>query len=89
MKAVLFYESGSTPMAAFGAAFPRHKLVFEAFAARAEVLGIGTFAGGREGSMAIFRTRAAAEAFVKEDPFVLEGLVASYAIKDWDDTMLG
>ena len=39
--------------------------------------------------MAIFRTRASAEAFVKEDPFVLEGLVASFAIKDWNDTMLG
>ena len=63
MKAVLFYETGTTPMAAFGAAFPRHKVVYEAFAARGEVLGIGTFAGGRDGSMAIFRDRAAAEAF--------------------------
>ncbi len=89
MKAVLFYETGSTPMAAFGAAFPRHKVVYEAFAARGEVLGIGTFAGGRDGSMAIFRDRAAAEAFVKQDPFVLEGLVEKYSIKDWNDTLIG
>ena len=88
MKAVVFYETGSTPMAAFGAAFPRHKVVYEAFAARGEVLGIGTFAGGRDGSMAIFRDRAAAEAFVKEDPFVLEGLVEKYSIKDWNDTLI-
>jgi uncharacterized protein YciI len=89
MKAVLFYETGATPMAAFGAAFPRHKLVYEAFATRGEVLGIGTFAGGRDGSMAIFRDRDAAEAFVKQDPFVLEGLVAKYSIKDWNDTLIG
>jgi uncharacterized protein YciI len=38
--------------------------------------------------MAIFRTREAAEAFVKEDPFILEGLVASIKIREWDDAML-
>jgi uncharacterized protein YciI len=89
MKAVVFYESGSTPMEAFQAVFPRHKVVFEAFAARGEVLGIGTFEGGRDGSMAIFKDRASAEAFVKQDPFVLEGLVGKHTIKDWNDTMLG
>lgn len=30
--------------------------------------------------MGIFRTRKAAEAFSKGDPFILEGLIKSYAI---------
>jgi hypothetical protein len=38
--------------------------------------------------MAIFRSREAAEAFAKEDPFILEGLVTSYVIRNWKDTML-
>jgi uncharacterized protein YciI len=38
--------------------------------------------------MAIFKTRAAAEAFVKEDPFILEGLVKSFVIRDWNDILL-
>jgi hypothetical protein len=38
--------------------------------------------------MAIFKTREAAEAFVKQDPFILEGLVKSFVIRDWNDTML-
>jgi len=38
--------------------------------------------------MAIFRSREAAEAFVKEDPFILEGLVKSYTIREWGDQML-
>jgi uncharacterized protein YciI len=88
MKAVVFYEPGTTPMEAIMEAYPRHKVVVEAFAARGEILGIGTFAGGREGSMGIFRNRAAAEAFVTQDPFVTEGLVGKYTIKDWNDTML-
>jgi uncharacterized protein YciI len=40
------------------------------------------------GNMAIFTTRAAAEEFVKEDPFILEGLVKSFVIREWNDTML-
>jgi hypothetical protein len=38
--------------------------------------------------MGIFRTRGAAEAFSKQDPFILEGLVKSFVIRDWDDKML-
>jgi uncharacterized protein YciI len=50
------------------------------------VIGIGPFAD--RGNMAIFRTREAAEEFVQQDPFILEGLVKSYAIRDWNDEML-
>ena len=38
--------------------------------------------------MALFRTREAAETFAKEDPFLLEGVVKEYQIKDWGDQML-
>jgi uncharacterized protein YciI len=49
-------------------------------------LGIGPFLDG--GNMAIFKTRDSAEAFAKEDPFILEGLVKSFVIKDWADSLL-
>jgi uncharacterized protein YciI len=68
------------------AVFPRHKAVVEAFVARGDVIGIGPFAD--RGNMAIFRTREAAEAFSRQDPFILEGLVKSFVIHDWNDTML-
>jgi hypothetical protein len=38
--------------------------------------------------MAIFKTREAAEAFTREDPFILEGVVQSFVIKDWRDALL-
>ena len=38
--------------------------------------------------MALFRSRDAAEAFAKSDPFLLEGVVKEYQIKDWGDNML-
>ena len=68
------------------AVYPRHKAVVDQFKARGEVIGIGPFID--RGNMAIFRTREAAEAFSRQDPFILEGLVKSFVIRDWNDTML-
>jgi uncharacterized protein YciI len=86
MKAVVIGEGAGASMEAIMAVYPRHKAVVDAFKARGEVIGIGPFAD--RGNMAIFRSREAAEKFAKEDPFVLEGLVKSYVIRDWNDTML-
>jgi uncharacterized protein YciI len=70
------------------AVYPRHKTFLDQFAARGEVVGVGPFTDPGGGNMALFRTRAAAEAFAKGDPFFLEGLVSEYQIKDWGDQML-
>jgi uncharacterized protein YciI len=86
MKAVVIGESSGASMDAIMAVYPRHKALVDQFIARGEVIGIGPFAD--RGNMGIFRTRAAAEEFVKQDPFALEGLVKSYVIRDWNDTML-
>ena len=68
MKTVLVYEPGTAPMEKIIEAFPRHKVVMDPLIEKKEVLGVGTFGGGKNGSMAIFRTREAAEAFVKLAP---------------------
>jgi uncharacterized protein len=86
MKAVMIGESSGATTEEVMAVYPRHKVVVDVFVARGDVIGIGPFAD--RGNMAIFRSREAAEAFVKQDPFVLEGLVKSYAIRDWNDRML-
>ena len=86
MKAVVIGESSGASMEAIMAVYPRHKAVVDTFINIGEVIGIGPFTD--RGNMAIFKTREAAEAFVKQDPFIQEGLVKSFAIRDWDDTML-
>jgi uncharacterized protein YciI len=70
------------------AVFPRHKAFLDPFIERGEVVGVGPFTDGGGGNLALFRTRAAAEAFAKGDPFVLEGLVREYQVRDWGDQML-
>jgi hypothetical protein len=86
MKAVIIGEPSGASREAIMAVYPRHKAVVDAFKARGEVLGIGPFAD--LGNMGIFRTREAAEEFAKQDPFILEGLIKTFVIRDWSDTML-
>jgi uncharacterized protein YciI len=86
MKAVVIGESSGATMETIMGVYPRHKAIVEKYIARAEVIGIGPFSD--MGNMAIFKTRAAAEQFVTEDPFILEGIVRSFVIKDWNDSML-
>ena len=86
MKAVLIGEPSGATLDQIMAVYPRHKAVVDEYIAAGHVIGIGPFADF--GNMAIFRTRAAAEAFAARDPFILEGLVKSFAIRDWNDGLL-
>jgi uncharacterized protein YciI len=70
------------------AIFPRHKAFLDQFVARGEVVGVGPFTDTSGGNMALFRSREAAEAFGKGDPFLLEGVVKEYQIREWADRML-
>ena len=88
MKTVVFYRS-SSEMEKARALFPAHKARLDAFHARGDLIAVGAWADPREGAMAIFRSRAAAEEFIREDPFVVQGVVASHEIKDWNEIYLG
>jgi uncharacterized protein YciI len=85
--AVIGISAGKT-RAEVMAVYPRHKAFLDPFVARGEVVGVGPFTDPGGGNMGLFRTRAAAEAFAKDDPFLLEGLVKEYQIRDWGDQML-
>jgi len=87
MKAVVIGIGNGAGMEAIMAVYPRHKAVVDTFVARGEVIGIGPFTD-KGGNMAIFRSREAAERFVEQDPFILEGLIKSYEIREWADQML-
>jgi uncharacterized protein len=54
------------------------------------LLAVGAFANPqKDGSMGIFKTKELAEAFIKQDPFVLEGLVGKVTIQEWNEIYLG
>ena len=89
MKFVLLYESADDVTARAPAVFPAHLARIRQFHARGEILMIGTFGDPQgHGAMAIFPTREAAEDFVADDPFRLEGVIKSYEIREWNEILV-
>lgn len=87
MKAVVIGEGSGATMGTIMAVYPRHKINADKYIQRGDVIGIGPFAD-KSGNMAIFTTLEAAEQFVTEDPFILEGIIKSFVIREWDDNLL-
>jgi uncharacterized protein YciI len=88
MKYVLLYESADDVAAKAPQHFPAHLARITEFQRRGEILMVGTFGDAqRHGAMGIFPTREAVEAFVADDPFVLNGVVRSYEIREWNEIL--
>jgi uncharacterized protein len=80
VRYVLFYESGDLSLAAGN--FPAHQATYTEFMARGVLLSLGPFTD-RSGSIAVFATQEAAEEFVAADPFVANGVVSKWYIREW------
>ena len=85
---MLLYVASPQGRARIPEVFPRHGAYIREFESRrpAELLSIGPLAepaADEPGAMGVFATREAAETFVAGDPFVTEGVVASWTIRTW------
>jgi len=89
MKYVLRYTAvdGFLPLAQEN--FPAHSARAQEFAARGVLLMIGVLDEPMNGdAMAVFTTRSAAEEFVAGDPFVLNGVVAEWTVRPWNEALV-
>ncbi len=87
-KFVLLYESADDVMEKAPAHYPAHSARLDEFHRDGTLLMVGAFGDPQsEGSMAIFTTREAAEAFIAEDPFVLNGVVRGWQIREWHEAL--
>ncbi|HKC59881.1 MAG TPA: YciI family protein [Myxococcales bacterium] len=88
MKYVLLYEAADDFLAKVPAHIDAHRALWRQFHGQGTLLMVGPFtdqpAGG---AMGIFTTRPAAEAFVKADPFVRQGVVARWTIREWKEVL--
>jgi uncharacterized protein YciI len=88
VKYVLSYESpADLDVEDLRAHFPGHRARWAVFQVPGTLLLIGPYAN-REGALAVFTTQEAAEEFAAPDPFVLNGLVANWHIKAWNEALL-
>ncbi len=88
MKYVVTYESADNVRSKAPAHDPAHAARAREFHGRRDVLMIGIFADPQQdGAMGIFSTREAAEEFVKDDPFVVHGVVRAWHIREWNEVL--
>jgi len=90
MKYVLLYESAPDFRSKIPANIDAHRALWKTFNSDGRLLLVGPFtdepAGG---AMGVFSTRAAAEDFVRLDPFVTSGLVSKWTIREWNEALGG
>lgn len=89
MKYVLFYEAADDFMAKVPAHFEAHRALWGRFHGEGTLLMVGPFTDAPAGgAMAVFATRAAAEAFAAADPFVVHGVVARWNVREWKEVLV-
>ena len=87
---VVFYETNPDAVGLIPEQYPAHRARVDEFHARGELVMVGTFGDPiAEGSMAVFRTREAAEEFVADDPFVTSGVVGRWYLREWNEVLSG
>jgi hypothetical protein len=87
-KYVLWYQSADDVAEHAPVHYPAHAEWMQPFIANGTLLMIGPFADPQsEGSMALFTTREAAEEFVEGDPFVKNGVVKFWTIREWNEAL--
>jgi uncharacterized protein YciI len=88
MKHVMRYTAVEDFLPLAAADGPAHVQRLHEFHDRGVLLMAGPMQGPMNGdALAVFTTREAAEEFVAGDPFVLNGVVASWEIRPWDEVL--
>lgn len=89
MKAVLHYVSAADVASKAPAHFAAHSARAREFHSQGRLLMIGIFDDVQnDGAMAVFTSREAAEEFAAGDPFVLNGVVADWQVRDWREILV-
>jgi uncharacterized protein len=87
---VLLYTAADDVLTNAPPHFPAHRARLDEFHARGTLLAVGTFGNPQdEGSMAIFTTRESAEEFARDDPFVVNGVVSAWEVREWNQVDFG
>jgi uncharacterized protein YciI len=87
MKVVMFYEVAQDGLPKARVHYEAHRTRLHEFHARGVLLMAGPFANPAEGAMGVFTSREAAEEFIKGDPFVINGVVGKWSLREWNEVL--
>jgi uncharacterized protein YciI len=85
MRCVLLYHSTADGLAKAKDFAAAHRGLQDEAHKGGGLIQTGPYVDPSQGSMAIFKDRAAAEAFVKADPYVANGVVSRWEMHDWKE----
>ena len=63
---------------------PTHLALVRGLHERGELLMAGAWNDPVDGAAIVFSTREAAESFVRKDPYVANGLVTAWKVREWN-----
>lgn len=89
MKYLMLYETAPEGLAKAREHFPAHRARLDEFHARGVLLMAGPLLNPTDAAIGVFTTREAAEAFIAGDPFVLNGVVAKWSVREWNEVLAG
>lgn len=81
---ILFYEYGENAFERRAPYREEHLGLARDSHARGDMVLAGAFNDPLDGAALVFRTREAAEAFAKVDPYVRSGLVTDWRVREWN-----
>lgn len=87
MKVVMLYEVAADGLAKARVHLQAHRARLDDFHARGVLLMAGPYANPMEGAMGVFTSREAAEEFIKGDPFVVNGVVRKWTLREWNEVL--
>ena len=85
MHYILFYEYAPDYLERRGEFRDQHMALAKASIDRGELFLGGAFASPADGAAIVFKgiSQTIAESFAKEDPYVINGLVTSWNVREW------
>lgn len=87
MKVLMFYDVTPESMARAAPHYPAHVKRLQEFHARGVLLMAGPYGNPPSGALGVFTSRAAAEEFVKGDPFFVQGIITEFRLEDWNEVL--
>jgi uncharacterized protein len=88
MKYMLSYRAVDDFLPLAREHFAAHQAYYQGFVDRGELLLIGPLSEPQNGdAMGVFASREAAEEFVAGDPFVVNGVVAEWSLRGWNEVL--
>jgi uncharacterized protein len=87
VKYAVIYESADDVVGRVPEFMPAHRAWYLEFARRGDLLMVGPFSDAT-GALAVLTSRAAAEEFAAGDPFVRNGLVRNWYIREWMEALV-